>query len=371
MANILLSVNIARFANLVVARTGLVQSLLQQGHKVTLLAKEDATTPYLKSLGLNFKSLSIDTNGINPLKDFRTVHNYYRCFKEIKPDLVINYTIKPVIYGGIVARLLGIPYISVLTGLGSSFIAQNWLTHLVQKMFYYSQRKATKVLSLNKEDVEFFITKKIVPSHKVDQLPEGIDSQHFFFSPLPAMLPLKFLFVGRVIADKGIEEYVEVAKQMKAQGSNVIFQVLGPVDVANQTAIAKEKFNAWIQAGLIEYLGATNDVRPYIQQAHCIVLPSYREGVALVLLEAAAMGRPIITTNAPGCRDVVEDGINGLLCEAKSSDSLYQAIIRLSALPLEVLSDMGKAGRKKVEGEFNFSAVLAKYQHLLAEVGIT
>lgn len=355
--------------NIALFRTKLLQELIRQGNEVWVIAREDDYTDNLKAIGVKFSPLDIKPNGINPFTDLRILYSYYTAFKKINPNLIINYTIKPVIYGGIVNRLLNIPCISVITGLGSNFVNQTWLTKQIMWMYRYSQRKVNKVLFLNPNDAEFFAEHNLIERIKIDRLPgEGVDIQHFHAVPISNFVNIKFLFIGRIMSDKGIMEFVAAARKIKKLFSNVCFQILGPTDVDNRTAIRKEQLNSWIEEGVIEYLGQASDVRPFIEQAHCIVLPSYREGIPVSLLEASAMTRAIITTDAPGCKEVIEDGVNGFLCHAKNVDSLYDAIQKFLQLSPELMSEMGQKGRAKVTNEFEHSIVLKKYQQVLSEV---
>ena len=194
---------------------------------------------------------------------------------------------------------------------------------------------------------------------------EGVDLAHFVYTALPDKPEFTFVLIGRLLWDKGVGEYVEAARRLRAQYPHARFQLLGPVGVANPSAITQEDVDGWQREGVIEYLGEAHDVRPHIANADCVVLPSYREGVPRTLMEASAMGRPIVATDVPGCREVVADGVTGLLCEAKSADSLAAKLAQMLDMSSEARRTMGQHGRHKVAAEFDEAAVVERYKDTL------
>lgn len=342
-------------------RIGLIQSLLASGETVVVLAPEDDYSQRLRELGCRVIDFSMDNKGSNPVRDAGLLLAYRRVYRQLRPRIVLHYTIKPVIYGALAARSLGIPYVSTITGLGTAFIRDGWLTRVVENLYRVSQRKACQVFFQNNDDLALFRQRRLVPMARVQRLPgSGVNITRFAVTPLPEGDPC-FLMIARLVKDKGVVEFVEAARQVKQRYPLARFQLLGQVGVVNRTAISRDELNAWLAEGVVEYLGETDDVRPFIEQARCVVLPSYREGVPRSLLEGAAMARPLITTDAPGCRDVVDHGVNGYLCKVKDADDLAAKIADFLALPVSEHQRMATASRALVADKFEESIVVEQY----------
>jgi len=343
-------------------RLGLIRSLLEHGYEVSTLSPEDKSSVNLHDAGCRHIHLEMDNKGVNPLSDLMMKRRLSKIYNESSPDLIIHYTIKPVIYGSLAAAKLGIPFVNNITGLGTAFIKQNWVTWLVKQLYRRSQKKAVFVFFQNADDKEFFSRRKLIPENVPQEIipGTGIDTDHFQLSPYPAKNSVTFLLIARMLWDKGVGEFVEAARQIKTEFSDVRFQFLGFLDVKNRTAISHEQMQVWVDEGIIEYLRATDDVRPYIREAHCVVLPSYREGLPRTLLEAAAIGRPIIATDVTGCREVVEHGVNGYLCKARDADDLAQKMRDMVKLSIDERREMGQRGRKKIEENFDEKIVVQK-----------
>jgi glycosyltransferase involved in cell wall biosynthesis len=280
----------------------------------------------------------------------------------IRSDLILSFTIKPNIYASLAARLLKIPIVNNVSGLGTAFIKEGPVTEITKFLYRLAFKGSSTVFFQNDEDREQFIGARIVTRAQASLLPgSGVDLERFSPAPLPTEKPFRFLLIARLVWDKGIREYVEAARLVRQQFPDVQFQILGPVDVDNRTAVPRATLNTWVAEGTIEHLGAAADVRPYLGRADCVVLPSYREGLPRSLLEASAMARPIIGTDVPGVRDVVQDGVTGLLCEVRSAQSLAAAMLSMLALSHDERSQMGWSGRRKVEQEFDVSIVTRSY----------
>jgi glycosyltransferase involved in cell wall biosynthesis len=289
-------------------RRELLLALVAEGYRVVALAPEDSFSRRLIEMGIEFAPIPIDNQGISPFKDILLLARYRAALKRLRADLFLGYTIKPNIYGSIAAHNLGIPVINNISGLGTAFIRQGLLTRIVTDLYRLALRRSATVFFQNRDDRDLFLGKRIVRPEQSALLPgSGIDLERF--SPPPASdrtaSPFVFLYLGRLLWDKGLREFVEAARIVRAQHPSTIVRLLGFVDVPNRTAVARSDIEAWTGEGLIEYLPASDDVRPHIAQADCIVLPSYREGLPRALLEGAAMGRPLIATEGPGCGDVV------------------------------------------------------------------
>ncbi|OOZ44604.1 glycosyltransferase family 4 protein [Solemya velum gill symbiont] len=352
--------------NLYHFRGNLVRRLLQEGYRVLIIAPRDDSSDKLVDLGCLVVEQPMDIKGTNPLADLQTMRELKRLYREHQPDLVLHFTIKPVIYGSFAARSLKIPVINTITGLGTAFLSGSLLMRIVEVLYRHSQRWPSRVFFQNPDDRKLFLSKQLVAEEKSVCLPgSGVDLKRFITTEYPSSKPVTFLLIARLLRDKGIVEFVEAARQIRKDDAQTCFQLLGPLGATNRTALDDDEVAKWVEEGIVEYLGETDDVRPFLQAAHCVVLPSYREGTPRALLEGAAIGRPLIATDVPGCREVVDSGVNGLLCDVKNTSSLAAAMQQFLDMPLEKQLEMGVAGRIKVEKEFDEELVIGAY---LAEI---
>jgi len=343
-------------------RGGVIRALVERGDEVIAVAPPDGLSEKLADLGCRVVDLPMDNKGTNPVRDLDTVRRFRRLYRELRPDLATHFTIKPMIYGSLAARMAGVPCINTATGLGTAFIRDNWLTRVVEGLYRVSQRWPERVFFQNPDDRALFLERGPVDEDKTAQLPgSGVDVSRVAVADWPADERPVFLLVARMLRDKGVGEFVEAARRVREQYPDAVFRLLGPVGVANRTAIGRETLDAWVEEGVVEYAGETDDVRPFLREAQCVVLPSYREGTPRTLLKAAAMGRPIITTDAVGCREVVDDGTSGYLCQVKDADDLARQIMRFLELPPSARQTMGLAGREKIEREFDERIVIGRY----------
>jgi glycosyltransferase involved in cell wall biosynthesis len=368
---IVISINTAW--NIFNFRAGLVRALVAAGHQVIALAPNDDYADRLKELGCEFVSLPMDNNGTHPGRDLLLLVRYYSALRALRPDVFLGYTVKPNVYGSLAAHALGIPVINNVAGLGTAFIRDNLVTKVVRGLYKMSLKRSHRVFFQNADDRALFIESGLVERASTALVPgSGLNLQDY----VPQKdentegRSFRFLLVARMLRDKGIEEYVEAARAVKARHCNVEFQLLGFIDAGNPNGIPEHKVARWEAEGLVTYLGRTDNVRPYLSAADCVVLPSYREGVPRSLLEAAAMARPIIATDVVGCRDAVDDGVTGFLCEVKNSVSLAQKMHAMLSLPMEARAEMGAAGRRKVETEFDEQLVIQKYLGALDSIGV-
>ena len=348
--------------NIVNFRLGLIAAL-RPHYRVIVVAPEDQHCARLADLGVTFVPITINSSGLSPVEDLRLFAHYLTIFRRIKPAAYLGFTAKPNIYGSLAARLAGAKVINNVSGLGTAFIKPGPLATLLSQLYRLSLRTSFRVFFQNRDDLQLFIAKRIVRSSQAGLLPgSGVDLARFQPSRSErAPGPFRFLLVARLLWDKGAAEYVDAARLVQALYPEVRFQILGPVGVNNRTAVPSADLERWRADELIEYLGESDDVRIAIEQADCVVLPSYREGLPRALLEGAAMAKPLIATDVPGCRDVVVDGETGYLCEARSAESLAAAMVKMVELPAEERRSMGESGRRKVEQEFGESRVIAKY----------
>ena len=330
--------------NIVNFREGLIRALEHHGYTPIVIAPHDAAAEgRMAALGVERIALPIDRSGLNPITDLRLLLAYRRLLKQLRPAAFLGFTIKPNIYGSIAAGSLRIPAIPNVSGLGTAFIRPGPLQRLVTNLYRAAFRKAAVVLFQNADDCRLFVERGIVPTAKTKVVAgSGVDLDRFAPAPMPPV-PATFLLVSRLLGDKGIREYVEAARMLRERLPGARFQLLGPIDDGNRTAIRGEELDRWVSEGAIDYLGSTDDVRPHLANASAIVLPSYREGLPRALLEGAAMARPLIATDVPGCREVVEDGVNGFLCAVQDARSLADAMAKFAQLPMVEREAMGAA----------------------------
>ena len=359
--------------NLLNFRAGLIRALVAQGYEVVAVAPDDSYAPRLAALGCRFVPLPMDNQGTHPGRDALLLWRFTRLLMRERPDVYLGYTVKPNVYGSLAARLLGIPVVNNIAGLGAVFIREGWLVRVVRKLYSVALARSAKVFFQNDDDRQLFIAGGLVRPEVTDLLPgSGIDLARFSVVPLGVSegteRKFRFLLIARMLWDKGVGEYVDAAKLIQERWPQAECCLLGFLDAQNPTAISGTQMESWVAQGVVNYLGVSDDVRVEIATADCIVLPSYREGTPRTLLEAAAMGRPIITTDAVGCREVVDDGLNGFLCRVRDAGDLAEKMERMLLLTQEQRAEMGLRGRAKMEAEFDEQIVIQKYLAALEEI---
>lgn len=351
-------------------RLGLLKSLQRDGYRIAIIAPHDDYSEKLQALGFEYHNININNKGTNPFEDMKLVWEFYQLYKKIKADISLHYTIKPNIYGTIAARLAGVPVISNISGLGTVFLNNNFSSKVARLLYKIVLRIPEKVFYQNEDDRLLFIDSKLVDKDKTGLLSgSGIDTVKF--SPIDidrVNSSLSFLFIARLVKDKGMMEYVEAARLLKAKYPTVQFFVLGAFYPGNPTAITQEEMAKWQQEGTVKYLGISDDVPLVIAQADCVVLPSYREGMSRVLLEAASMAKPIVTTDVPGCRDIVDDGVNGFLCAVRDAESLAEQMKKMIELGDARRRQMGNKGRQRVIKDFDESIVITSYKEAIRNI---
>ncbi len=338
-------------------RLSLLQLLEKRGYQIVIVAPLDEHIIYLNDLknGSHLHVHSLNRKGMNPLKDFSFFFELYNIYRREKPDLVIHYTIKPNIYGNLAAFLRGIPSICVVTGLGYSFIHNGWVKKLTDALYRFSFWGAKKVLFENQDDRTLFIENHLSAACKsVATKGCGVDTAYFKPQSRRRLDDRKvFIFIGRLLYDKGITEFVAAARRIRAQNPKADFWVLGELDYDNLAAVSEALLTDWIETGVIKYYGNVADVRPYIADADVVVLPSYREGMPRAILEGVSMGKAVITTDAAGCRETVEEGQNGFLVPVKSVTKLANSMQLFCDMSAEALAEMGVKSRLKAVQEFD------------------
>ncbi len=359
--------------NLVNFRAGLIADLRAAGFDILAIAPpEPDMEARLKTLGCTFEPVPIDAKGLAPHRDLQSLAAFYRIIRRHRPAAWLSWTIKPNVYGALAAGWLGVPALPNVSGLGTAFIRRNLLTAIAIGLYRTGFRRAPGVFFQNPDDRAEFLAGGMVRPDQARLLPgSGIDPE--YWAPPEGGRPQRrrFLMLSRVVSDKGVREYVAAARQIRTRWPDARFVLMGEVGAANRTAIAPAELDGWIAEGVIEHSPPVADVRPAIAGADFVVLPSYREGMSRVLLEAAAMARPIVTTDVSGCRDIVEDGVNGYLCTAQSTESLAAALTRAAETEDAEWSRMGLAGRERIMAEFSQRKVSDLYLQALEEAGVS
>jgi glycosyltransferase involved in cell wall biosynthesis len=360
-ATVIISLNAAW--NLVNFRAGLISALVSHGYDVVAVAPTDEYAHQLAALGCRFIPLPMDNKGTHPGRDLILLWRFILLIRKERPDVFLGYTVKPNIYGSLAAHILGVPVINNVAGLGTVFIKDGWLNSLVRALYRIALARSRKVFFQNEDDRQLFIIGGLVEGALTDRLPgSGVDIKKFEPTLLPDRLEIRFLLIARMLWDKGVGEYVVAARLLQSRGLNAEVCLLGFLDVQNPAAISKSQMDEWVAEGVVRYLGVSDNVREEIAQADCVVLPSfYREGTPRTLLEAAAMARPIITTDSVGCRDVVDDGVNGFLCRPRDASDLADKMERMISMSQAEREAMGLRGREKIVREFDEKIVIDKY----------
>jgi glycosyltransferase involved in cell wall biosynthesis len=356
--------------NLVNFRESLLRSLVTAGYRVIALAPPDGCEKNLAALGVHYVPIALDGRGLSPIADIRTLLSYIRILRRIRPQVYLGFTVKPNVYGGIACRLLGIPRIANIAGLGTAFIRGGLLNRIVRQLYATGLKGAPCVFFQNRNDRDHFVTLHLADPDRAGLLPgSGVDLDRFQSTTRDKDGKTVFLLVSRLLWAKGIHEYVEAAKILRRRyGERVICRLLGIPDQSSG-GVDRDTLQRWKAEADIELLDSVSDVRPILGQADCVVLPSYYpEGTPRSLLEAAGMGKAIITTDTPGCRDVVEEGGNGFLCEPRSLDSLVKAMDAYCRLDDQDRAKLAAASRGIAESRYDEQIVLRRYAEEISKL---
>ncbi len=354
-------------------RLELMRALRDMGHEVIALSRPDDYVPRIEAEGFRFIPLGLDQWRTNPLIDFKLLLELYRVYRSEKIDLNIHFTIKPIIYGSIASKLAGIKSIAVSTGFGYTMIKEDLLSALVKMLYKFSMRFPEKVLFINSEDMEYFVGKGLCSKSKSLVIKsEGVNSEVFnpgFCTDVEkSNNKITFLLMSRMLWDKGVGEFVEAAKKVGREYGDTEFWLLGDIDRGNPAVVEQEEIDEWQKKGYVKYLGKTYDVRPFICKSDVVVLPSYREGAGMVLLEGMAMEKPVIATDTAGCRMVCKDGYNGFLIPVKDAEALADAMIKVIKMDKGKLKEMGRNGRKLVLKAFDVRIINRTYFELIEQI---
>jgi glycosyltransferase involved in cell wall biosynthesis len=352
-------------------REGLMLRLVKEGCNVHVLTHTNRYVAQVEKMGL--KVHNVGSGNMNPFKVAKYVFNVRKTLRTIRPDVCLTFSIRPAIFGNIITRQLRIPTITSITGVGPLFTSNSFVYVAARKLYGNALSKTRKIFFQNYDDMNLFIEKKFVRSDAAERIPgSGVD--YHKFKPIISRGKdpghFIFLFIGRLIKDKGIFEFIEAARIVRKNFPHAVFNVIGPFwtqQLRNNT-ITKSQFQNWIDEGIIDYLGEKKDVRKFIAEAECIVLPSYREGTSNILLEASSMEKPVITTNTTGCKEIVEDGVTGYLCRVKDPDDLAKKMEKMLRLTDEQRMEMGKRGREKIIKEFDKQIVIETYLKTIRDI---
>ena len=337
-------------------RHELIFALLNRGDVVAVTPFDDKVEE-LKGTGCQLVEVSLDRRGINPLRDLRLLRQYQVLIKRENPDLVITYTIKPNIYGGIVCRLRHIPYAANITGLGTAFQERGLLRALVTELYRFGLKRAKAVFFENAGNRELFLNEHIIRAEQACLLNgAGVNLERYQVAEYPEEeAPTRFLFMGRIMREKGVDELFAAMRKLRAESVDCTLNVLGGYEEDYRAVIEQCEREGWLR-----YYGYQKDVRPFIAASHCFVLPSWHEGMANTNLECAAMGRPVITSRIHGCMEAVEDGVSGFLCERQNAEDLARVMGRFAALPYATRREMGLAGRQRMERLFDKRQIVSR-----------
>lgn len=350
-------------------RRSLIETLINEGVEIVCLAPQDGFEEKLKEIsGVRLAPLRhLSRKSLSPFGNLQTLAELVRLLRRERPELAIFYTVKPNIFGAFAARLAGIPAVATVEGLGYAATASPFFRKIIFNLYRLAFLFVKKVVFLNHDDRAEFLYRHVVAPHKTLVIKgTGVDTTHFYPETNVVTEPV-FLFMGRLLSDKGIREFVQAAKQVKEIAPQARFQILGNLDAGNPASIEHGELFHWIENQSVEYLGQTDDVRLYISRASVVVLPSYREGMPRALLEGMAMGKPIITTDSVGCRETVDEGRNGFIVPSENAEALTDAMLRFLKLPPAQQLAMGHYSRQKAATEFSNSVVLPQYLQLIRE----
>ncbi len=353
-------------------RHDLIADLKAKGYDVLCISSpdefSDISEKILHELGARHINVSLNRKGLNPLADFSYFSTLLKIYRNERPDVVLHFTIKPNIYGTLAAKIAGIPSINTVNGLGSAFIKGGLLASLLKQMYRFSFKFSHRILFQNRADMQYFITHHLANQKKCRYVPgSGIDTEYFSGCEKQTGTNITFLMIARLLKDKGIYEYIAACRQLKQKYSNVRCLLAGVLDKNNPTAVKQEELDIWIEEGVIEYLGKTDHIKEFFQETDIVVLPSYREGLSRVLLEGASCAKPIITTDVPGCRELVVEEESGFICRHADINSLQEAMEKMLNVGTRIV-EMGERGRHHIIEKFSKEKVNRVYAQVLKEI---
>lgn len=365
--------NIIFFSNscwsIVNFRKNLIKNL-KKNFKIIVIAPFDGYEKELKNFGCEVYNIKINNNKISLLYDCFVFFQIYKILYQFKNNsILLNFTIKPLIYGTLVSQILNVPTICMITGLGTVFVDKNFITNIVLILYKISFKKVSHVFFQNKDDKKIFIDNKIILKKNCSLIPgSGVDLQKFRFKKIKKKKFTNFLLVSRIVKEKGILEYIKAAKLIKKNKFNIKLSLAGSYVKDNPSSLSKEIIFKAHKENIINYKGFVKDISSEIKKADCMVLPSYREGTPRSLLEGAAMGRPIIASNVTGCRETVVKGTNGFLFKSRNYKSLYLSILKFHKLPMSAKSKMAKKSYELASYFFDEKIIIKAYRVVILKI---
>lgn len=350
-------------------RMGLLQALKKEGFDVFVIAPSDEYSDRIRQEGFEFHNIEMDNKGGNPMRDFQLMKTLKEVYQKLRLESVLHFTIKPNIYGSFAAKSLKIPAINNVSGLGTVFLHDSLTTRVAKILYKRAFKSPYKVFFQNADDRKVFLKKGLVEESRTGLLPgSGVDLNRLKAVPLPENQVFTFVMVARLLYDKGIIEMIEAIQKLRTDGAEFKVVLCGAVESTSRLGVNENEVESWVKKGWVEYLGVVDNVDEIIASSDCVVLPSYREGTPKSLLEAAAIGRPIVTTDVPGCREVVVDNGNGFLCTAQNATSLAETLKKMIELPKSKRQAMATQGRKMVEEKFDEVIVINQYLEVLKSI---
>jgi glycosyltransferase involved in cell wall biosynthesis len=351
--------------NILNYRLNLINYLIKKGHTIEILLPKREDVKKLSNLKLKIYSIDFNPRSLNFFFDIILLFKIYKVFNHSKPDLILQFTVKPVIYGSIISRLLKLKVINIITGLGSTFF-NKFLSKLIFILYYISQKKVKKIIFQNNSDKNVFLDKDIVKRNQIEIINgSGFDPIKFKLCSLPKKNPTVFALVSRIIKEKGILEYIKAATELKKIYKNQVKFILAGKLKKSNFFINKNIINITVKKKIIQYLKETKNVIKILKKTHCLVLPSYREGFSKILMEASSMGRPLIASNVPGCKEIIKNNVTGYLCKPKNHKSLMYFMKKIVSSNNLELSKMGIRGRKYVVDNYSDKKIIKKIYKII------
>ena len=346
-------------------RKELLPELQRDGKQIVVVFPEGPFRKKLEDLGCNYISIPINRRGTNVFQELLLFFRYYKVVKQVKPEVALTYTIKPNIYVNLICQHFRIPVASNITGLGSAVENAGPLRSLTVFLYRLALRRTKCVFFQNRENLEFFQERKICSCRKELIPGSGVNLKEFVSLPYPTGTGAEFLFVGRIMREKGIEQFLDVAEAIKARHPETQFTIIGTLE----EQVYKERIGKLEEQGIVRFEGAQEDVHPFLRRCSCVLHPTYYpEGMSNVLLEAAASGRPVITTGRSGCGEIVDDGRTGFIARERDSQDFIEKVEAFLKLSTEQRAEMGRLGREKVAREFDRQLVMDRYREVVAEM---
>jgi len=344
-------------------RRELIIELQNSGNQTIILSPKDSYFNKLKMMNKQIFSINIENRKINFIKELKTIYEIYKIYHKIKPDIILHFTIKPLFYGGIISRLLGIKTICMITGMGKLFLKRNFINKVFLLLYKFALKNSYKVFVQNQHDYNYFIQNKIVNENQIEKIPgSGVNLNYFSLKKYPSdQKKIIFLMISRILKEKGIKEYLEAAEIIKNRHTNVYFNLVGPIEKDSKNEISFSYIEKYINNKTISFFGFEDDVRKLIEICNCAVLPSYREGMPRSLLEASSMGRPLVSSKCIGSNELVIDGYNGFLFDIMSTESLVSALEKFISLSYDEKKNMGLNARYYVKKNYDQQIVIKKY----------